>query len=108
MPLDTLGIAVLGLDHWYTAFGVLDTAAASDRAPLIGVYEADAARRDEVGAKYPHAFVADDPDALLARSDVALAAVCSATDAAVPLVKRALAAGSTFCPSSQLHAVWTS
>ncbi len=93
MPLDTLGIAVLGLDHWYTAFGVLDTAAASQRAPLVGIWDADAARRDDVRAKYPRAVVAEDPNALIGRSDVRLVAVCAATNDAVPLVKRALAAG---------------
>lgn len=93
MALDSLGIAVLGLDHWYTAFGVLDTAAASARAPLVGVYEADNVRRDEVHAKYPRALVAENPDALLERGDVRLVAVCASTDVAVPLVKRALAAG---------------
>ena len=87
------GIAVLGLDHWYTAFGVLDTAAASSRAPLVGLWDARADRRNEIAAKYPNALVADAPDALLEREDVSLVAVCAPTDEAVPLVQRALRAG---------------
>ncbi len=91
--LDRLGIVVLGLDHWYTAFGVLDAATASERAPLVGIWDAEAGRRDEVRAKYPRAVVADEPATLIGRNDVRLVAVCASTDVAVPLVKRALAAG---------------
>lgn len=89
-----LGIAVLGLDHWYTAFGALDAAAAaSPRCSLVGLWDASAARRDEMRPKYPGAAIADNPDALLERSDVRLVAVCAATNDAVPLAKCALEAG---------------
>lgn len=89
----SFGIAVIGLDHWYTAFGVLDTAAASTIAPLVGIAETDAARRDEAAAKYPNAVTTGDADTLLARDDVALIAICASTDQAPAMAKRALAAG---------------
>ena len=87
------GIAVLGLDHWYTAFGILDICTASTTAPLISVYEPDPARRAEAAAAYPNAFVTNDAAAALAQPGVALAAVCAKTGDAVGLCKQALFAG---------------
>ncbi|MBC7805605.1 MAG: Gfo/Idh/MocA family oxidoreductase [Akkermansiaceae bacterium] len=87
------GIAVLGLDHWYTAFGVLDICAASAETPLLSIYEPDAARRAEVSAAYPHAFVTDSAEAALAVPGVELAAICAKTGDAVRLSKQSLNAG---------------
>ncbi len=87
------GIAVLGLDHWYTAFGVLDNCAASAETPLLSIYEPDAARRAEVAALYPRALVTDSAEAALSVPGVELAAICARTGDAVRLSKQALAAG---------------
>ena len=87
------GIAVIGLDHWYTAFGVLDAAAQSAEVPLVGICDADAGRREEMQAKYPGVLVTDDPGVLLGREDVELVAICAPTDAAPDIAKQALAAG---------------
>ena len=87
------GIAVVGLDHWYTAFGLLDAAAGSSVAPLVAICETDPARQDEVRGKYPHAFVTGDLDAVLSRPDVELVAICTATDQAPAIAIRALQAG---------------
>ena len=87
------GIAVIGLDHWYTAFGVLDQAAQSAEAPLAGICDADPGRREVMQAKYPGAVVTEDSSVLLGRDDVALVAICAPTDAAPALAKQALAAG---------------
>lgn len=87
------GIAVLGLDHWYTAFGALDNAAASTTAPLIGIADPSEERRAQMRAKYPQAQVESSPDALLARDDVALVAITAPTREAPEIAKRALAAG---------------
>lgn len=87
------GIAVLGLDHWYTAFGVLDNCARSEETPLVSIYEPDAARRAEVAAAYPRAFVTDSAEAALAQPGVELAAICAKTGDAVELTERALRAG---------------
>ena len=45
------GIAILGLDHWYTAFAALDQLSASVDTPLIGVSDPDPARRDALRAR---------------------------------------------------------
>ncbi|GAB4463900.1 MAG: hypothetical protein OHK0029_33270 [Armatimonadaceae bacterium] len=87
------GIAVLGLDHWYTAFSVLDTAAKSEVAPLIGIWEPDEARHATVREKYPDTELTEAPDTLLNRDDVTLVAICAATNLAPDLAKKALAAG---------------
>ncbi len=87
------GIAVLGLDHWYTAFGVLDTCAASPETPLVAVYEPDAWRRAEVSAAYPGVLVTDNVEQALDAPDVELAAICARTGDAVELAKRALFVG---------------
>ena len=87
------GIAVVGLDHWYTAFGVLDIAAASEKVSLVGIADPDAARLAHVGKKYPQAVVSADYNDLLKNSDVALVAICAPTDQAPAIAKAALAAG---------------
>jgi len=87
------GVAVLGLDHWYTAFGVLDICAASSETPLLAVYEPDAGRRAEIAAAYPGVLVTDSADEALAAPGVELAAICAKTGDAVELSKRALLSG---------------
>lgn len=86
------GIAVVGLDHWYTAFGVLDTAAGSSIAPLIGLSDPSDTRRSEMQAKYP-VIVTNDADALIRRDDVDLVAICATTREAPGIAQQALAAG---------------
>lgn len=88
-----LGIGVVGLDHWYTAFGVLDTAAASEVAPLAAIAETNDARREEVAGKYPTAFVTGDADEVIRRDDVSLIAICAPTAQAPDIARRALTAG---------------
>ena len=88
-----MGTAVLGLDHWYTAFGVLGGAAASAAVPLVAVYDRDTARRAEVAAMYPGVLVTDSADAAISASGVELVAICARTGDAVELAERALLAG---------------
>lgn len=87
------GIAVIGLDHWYTAFGVLDIAAASETVNLVGIADGNAARLAEIGQKHPQAAVTTRYQELLEREDVALVAICAPTDQAPGIAKAALAAG---------------
>ena len=89
----SFGIAVVGLDHWYTAFGVLDATHKNTDATLIGAWDKNAARRDEIKNKYGDIFVPSDASELWKRADVDLVCVCTATDEAVPLCKAALQAG---------------
>ncbi|MES2463500.1 MAG: Gfo/Idh/MocA family oxidoreductase [Armatimonadota bacterium] len=87
------GIAVVGLDHWYTAFGVLDIAAASEKVELVGIADPNAARLSEVAQKHPQAVAVADYRDLLNRDDVTLVAICAPTDQAPAIAKAALAAG---------------
>lgn len=87
------GIAVVGLDHWYTALGVLDIAAASDVAPLVGVADASETRQAQMREKYPAAFVTGHWNELIARPYVALVAICTPTKDAPEIAKAALRAG---------------
>ncbi len=88
-----LGLAVLGLDHWYTAFGMTDTAAKSAVAPLVGVAELNPARIDSVRERITEAIVTDNAAELLKRDDVGIVAICASTDQAPALAKASLAAG---------------
>jgi predicted dehydrogenase len=88
-----LGLAVLGLDHWYTAFGVLETAVKSEKTPLIGIYEPDGNRHESVREKYPETPLTSIPESLLTRDDVQIVAICAGTYLAPELAKMALQAG---------------
>ena len=87
------GIAVVGLDHWYTAFGVLDVCAQSDLAPLCGIADANETRQAQMREKYPNVFVTGDYQELLGRADVTLVAICAPTNTAPEIAKAALRAG---------------
>lgn len=87
------GIAVIGLDHWYTGFGVLDTAAQSEKLSLVGGVELRPERLTQAKERFPKYPISGDADALLKNPDVQLVAVCAATDKATPLAIRALKAG---------------
>jgi len=89
----SFGIAVVGLDHWYTAHGVCDTAHKSEKLALIGISDPDETHRTWASEKYPTLAVSAEPDALFARDDVHLVAICAPTADAPALAKRALAAG---------------
>ncbi|MBB6049777.1 Gfo/Idh/MocA family protein [Armatimonas rosea] len=87
------GVALLGLDHWYTAHGVCEIASKSERVALIGVSSPDATHRAWASEKYPEIQVTETAAPLLARDDVHLVAICAPTAAAPELAKQALAAG---------------
>ena len=87
------GIAVIGLDHWYTAHGICDSASKSEKVALIGVSSPEPAHREWASQKYPEIVVTDTPATLLARDDVHLIAICAPTAAASELAKQALVAG---------------
>lgn len=88
-----LGIAVLGLDHWYTAHGVCETATQSEKVALIGVQSPHELHRTWASEKYPELLVTADADTLIGRDDVQLVMICAPTADAPALAKQALAAG---------------
>jgi predicted dehydrogenase len=89
----SFGIAVVGLDHWYTAHGVCDIAAASSLVTLAGIADPNPARQDWARERYPQTTVVGDAAALFARDDIHLVALCAPTAAAPALAEAALAAG---------------
>ncbi len=51
MP-EPIGVAVIGLDHWYSAFSVLDQVIAEPGMRLVGLAENNPARLEEARQKY--------------------------------------------------------
>jgi predicted dehydrogenase len=88
-----MGVGVIGLEHWYTAFGVIDTAAKSEVAPLKGIVELRPERLAAAQERYPEANVTGDLNSVLLRDDVDLIAICASTDKAPAIAKAALGAG---------------
>jgi len=59
MP-DTIGVALVGLDHWYSAFMVLEEVAAEESMRLVAIAEEDAERLEQARSKHhPEAAVTD-------------------------------------------------
>ena len=89
----SFGIAVVGLDHWYTAFGVADIIAASEKASLVGIAELRPERLAQAQEKFASVTVTDDADELISRDDVQLVSLCCSTAQAPALAIKALKAG---------------
>lgn len=87
------GIAVVGLDHWYTALGVCDIALKSESVALRGISTPDETQRAWATEKYPTVPVLSSPESLFASPDIQLIAICSPTSEAPELARQALAAG---------------
>jgi predicted dehydrogenase len=45
-------VALVGVDHWYSALPLLDGFGSRDRLSLAGVWDADPARAEEIAARY--------------------------------------------------------
>jgi predicted dehydrogenase len=82
-------IAICGLDHWYTALGVLDIAKKSENVELVGVEEPGELRRAWLSTNHPEIRVLDDAS----ESDADLVAICTPTSDAPKLAIKALSAG---------------
>ncbi len=82
-------IAICGLDHWYTALGVLDIAKKSEKIELVGIEEPDEIRRAWLKEKHPDIQVLEDAS----ESGADLIAICKPTVSAPRLAKKALEAG---------------
>src|SRR5438874_1089213 len=49
---DTIGVALIGLDHWYSAFMALDAIRAEKRMRLVGIADSSAQHLEEARAEY--------------------------------------------------------
>ena len=86
-------IALVGVDHWYTALGVLDIAKASTKVELLGVAEPSESRRAWLAERHPDVKVEADAEKFLS-GEADLVAICAPTAQAPALAIRALRAGS--------------
>lgn len=66
---DVLGIALIGLDHWYTALPLARSIAESPLVELVALWDRDESRAREVGSTV-HTDVAKDWESILGRDDV--------------------------------------
>ena len=87
------GVAVVGLQHWYTAFSVIETVAASEKMALVGIAELRPERLAQAKEKFAAHTVTDDADELIGRDDVHLVALGCTTAQAPELAAKALRAG---------------
>jgi predicted dehydrogenase len=90
--MEKLGVAVVGLDHWYWAFDLAQNAAQGELTKLVAVADANAARADEV-SKRTGAPALTDLRAAIEHPDAQIVAITTSTDLAPELIKQAAAAG---------------
>ncbi|MDX1933337.1 MAG: Gfo/Idh/MocA family oxidoreductase [Capsulimonadales bacterium] len=88
-----MNLAIVGLDHWYTAFAAIDAARNSDAVRLVGVAELRPDRTEKVRERFPDLNVTDDPTDLLTGAEAELVAICATTAEAPALARTALQNG---------------
>jgi len=88
-----VGLGLIGLDHWYTAFGILEEASKRAGVNLVAVADRSQKRLSEIEAKYSADYVTRDYRDVIADPRVEL--VCSQVNTRdnVEVVRRALKAG---------------
>ncbi len=69
---ERLGVAVIGLDHWYSAFMILDQLVAQADLRLVGISDSNAAHLEEARQKYSPDIATTDASQILDREDVEL------------------------------------
>lgn len=68
--MKTLGVGLVGLDHWYSAIPLAEGVARNEATRLVGVADAEAGRAEEVGAKWGAERVVTDWRALVESDEV--------------------------------------
>jgi predicted dehydrogenase len=91
--VDKLGVALLGLDHWYAAHDIARQLAESPGAYLAVVADEDEQRARWTAEQYGAARWTTDVDEALAATEVRLVATLASTDRNVERVQAAAAAG---------------
>jgi predicted dehydrogenase len=86
-------IGVVGLDHWYTAFGVLQEASKVAGARLVAIADKSRRRLDEVGQKHKADYLTTDFAEVIAHPDIDLICSLVNTRDSVGVTRRALRAG---------------
>lgn len=88
-----LGIGVVGLDHWYTAFGVLTEASRGSKFKLVGVADKSRRRLAEIEAVYSPNYITTELEKVVSDPKIQLICTLSNSYDNVKLVKAALSAG---------------
>lgn len=84
-------LAILGLDHWYWAYGLAD-AAQQQGVRIVGIWDQDYRKKNDVAQRYGAIALAE-PDDAFETNDVDLVLITSTTDRHVDLAVRAASAG---------------
>lgn len=91
--MSKLGVAMVGLDHWYTAFSCLPQIVKSESAKLVVIAHDDKAKVEKAGQEYGGVETTTDYRAALNRSDVDIVVALASTEQNVALCKEAAALG---------------
>jgi predicted dehydrogenase len=90
--MSKLGVAIVGMDHWYWAFDLAQQAAEGANTRLVAVADA-ALERAEAATKRSGGEALTDLRAAIEHPDVQIVAITTSTDQAPELIKQAAAAG---------------
>ncbi len=88
-----IGVGVVGLDHWYTAFGVVEQAARGQGARLVAVADKSRKRLGEATAKHKAGYVTTDFEKVIGDPNVDLVCSLANTRDSVAVTREALKAG---------------
>lgn len=91
--MSKLGVALLGLDHWYAALSLAPQVASSDKVRLVSVSHDDAAKAERAASENGAEFHSTDYRAALERPGVDIVVALYSTDRNVEVVQAAAAAG---------------
>lgn len=88
-----VGIGLVGLDHWYTAFGILEQASTKRGLRLVGVSDQSEARLSEIERDYEAGILSTDYRELMQAPEVDLVCCLSNTRESLRAARAALRAG---------------
>jgi predicted dehydrogenase len=91
--VEKLGVALLGLDHWYIALSLAPTVAASERTRLVAVAHDDQARARQVAQEHGAETWTTDYRAALDRPDVDIVVAMYSSDRNVAICREAAGLG---------------
>ncbi|HEY6738640.1 MAG TPA: Gfo/Idh/MocA family oxidoreductase, partial [Actinopolymorphaceae bacterium] len=80
MTSEPVRIAIVGLDHWYTAIPLAQAITLHPETQLVGIYDADAARARQVATKVGCKRVAASPTELIEDDGVQVVAAFASVD----------------------------
>jgi predicted dehydrogenase len=91
--MSTLGVALVGLDHWYAALSLAGAAQSAEGCRLVAVAHHDEARARQVARDHGAEVATTDYRAVLARGDVDIVVAMYSTEQNVDVCRAAAAAG---------------